>query len=113
MKYLIVYKCNEGVTQYIVNCLIFSTVFILVFTFKEFVVRDSTRFCDIHLLEDALFFDFQVVGKVPHLVSQLRTEKTNGEFILRFTELMQCLMQLHPGYPDLYEPVLEALKVTG
>jgi len=57
--------------------------------------------------------NLQIVGKVPHLVSQLRTEKSSNEFLLRFAELMHCLMQLHPGYPDLYEPVLEALKVKG
>ena len=26
-------------------------------------------------------------------------------------ELMHCLMQLHPGFPDLYDPILEAIKV--
>ncbi len=45
---------------------------------------------------------------------RLKAEKSpsSQECNQKIAELVYCLMYQHAGYPDLYEHVLEALKVT-
>ena len=56
---------------------------------------------------------FQVVQDVPLVINKLR--KTNSkdsiDFLVKFAELIHTLIYLHPGFPDLYDPVLTALEV--
>jgi len=54
------------------------------------------------------------VGSVPDLVSSLRQQDTRmSSWLLdSVVELVDCLMFQHPGFPDLYEPVVDALKVS-
>jgi len=56
----------------------------------------------------------QIVGSVPDLVSNLRHQDTRASSCLldSIVELVDCLMFQHPGFPDLYEPVVDALKVS-
>ena len=65
-----------------------------------------------------LFFDLQpalsqVVPHVVHLVDSLRTDglSTSKAFLLQFTELIHCMMYQYSGFPDLYDHILEAIKV--
>ncbi|CAN8006116.1 unnamed protein product [Ixodes hexagonus] len=51
----------------------------------------------------------QVVPHVPLLVELLKKEK-NEDSILEVASLSQTLMYLHSGFPDLYDPVLDAIK---
>lgn len=38
--------------------------------------------------------------------------KTENETVLKqLSDLLHCCFFLHAGYPDLYDPILEALKV--
>jgi hypothetical protein len=37
--------------------------------------------------------------------------ESNRRFCLQLVELLHCLMQAFPGFPDLYEPVLVLLQV--
>jgi len=55
----------------------------------------------------------QVVVYVPDVVSSLRQQDTKASLSLldSLVELIDCLMFQHPGFPDLYEPVVDALKV--
>jgi len=57
----------------------------------------------------------QIVGSVPDLVSNLRQQdtKASSRLLDSVVELVDCLMFQHPGFPDLYEPVVDALKVRG
>ncbi|KAM4810135.1 ubiquitin carboxyl-terminal hydrolase 38 isoform 1-T2 [Rhinophrynus dorsalis] len=52
---------------------------------------------------------------VPHVVNLVRSFKSDGlpsstAFLAQFTELMHCMIYHYSGFPDLYEPILEALK---
>ena len=55
----------------------------------------------------------QIVRSVPDLVSNLCQQDTRASSWLldSIVELVDCLMFQHPGFPDLYEPVVDALKV--
>ncbi|XP_044157722.1 ubiquitin carboxyl-terminal hydrolase 38 isoform X1 [Bufo gargarizans] len=52
---------------------------------------------------------------VPHVVNLFQSFKTDGlpsstAFLIQFSELMHCMIYHYSGFPDLYEPILEALK---
>uniref|UniRef100_A0A6I8SDB7 Ubiquitin-specific peptidase 38 n=1 Tax=Xenopus tropicalis TaxID=8364 RepID=A0A6I8SDB7_XENTR len=52
---------------------------------------------------------------VPHVVSLVQSFKNDGlptitTFLAQFAELMHCMIYHFSGFPDLYEPILEALK---
>lgn len=51
----------------------------------------------------------KVVPDVPELVKLLKKEK-NDDAALEVASLSQTLMYVHSGFPDLYDPVLDALK---
>lgn len=55
----------------------------------------------------------QVVPHVVHLVQSLRTDGllNSKAFLLQFTELIHCMMYQYSGFPDLYDHILEAIKV--
>ncbi|XP_038055515.1 ubiquitin carboxyl-terminal hydrolase 38-like [Patiria miniata] len=54
----------------------------------------------------------KIVAHVPELMKRLKTENSasSQDCTQKVAELMYCLMYHHAGYPDLYEPVLDALK---
>lgn len=52
---------------------------------------------------------------VPHVVHLVHSFKSNGlpsskAFLVQLTELIHCMMYHYSGFPDLYEPILEAIK---
>lgn len=52
---------------------------------------------------------------VPHVVNLVQSFKRDGlpsssAFLVQFSELMHCMIYHYSGFPDLYEPILEALK---
>uniref|UniRef100_A0A4W4EI31 Ubiquitin carboxyl-terminal hydrolase n=1 Tax=Electrophorus electricus TaxID=8005 RepID=A0A4W4EI31_ELEEL len=52
---------------------------------------------------------------VPHVVPLVRSLQadglhTSGAFLLQFSELVHCMMSQYSGFPDLYDPILEAIK---
>ncbi|XP_076996055.1 ubiquitin carboxyl-terminal hydrolase 38 isoform X2 [Tamandua tetradactyla] len=52
---------------------------------------------------------------VPHVVHLVHSFKSDGQpsstaFLVQLTELIHCMMYHYSGFPDLYEPVLEAIK---
>ncbi|GAB5570479.1 ubiquitin carboxyl-terminal hydrolase 35 [Prionailurus iriomotensis] len=52
---------------------------------------------------------------VPHVVNLVHSFKSDGlpsstAFLVQLTELIQCMMYHYSGFPDLYEPILEAIK---
>ncbi|XP_004471983.2 ubiquitin carboxyl-terminal hydrolase 38 [Dasypus novemcinctus] len=52
---------------------------------------------------------------VPHVVNLVHSFKTDGlpsstAFLVQLTELIHCMMYHYSGFPDLYEPILEAIK---
>ena len=56
-------------------------------------------------------YTVQVVQDVPSLIVRLKKNKDSVDFLVRFAELIYTFMYLHPGFPDLYDPVLTALEV--
>ncbi|EPY79070.1 ubiquitin carboxyl-terminal hydrolase 38 [Camelus ferus] len=53
---------------------------------------------------------------VPHVVNLVHSFKSDGlpsstAFLVQLTELIHCMMYHYSGFPDLYEPILEAVKV--
>ncbi|XP_022098949.1 ubiquitin carboxyl-terminal hydrolase 38-like isoform X2 [Acanthaster planci] len=54
----------------------------------------------------------KIVAHVPELMKRLKSENTpsSQDCSQKVAELVYCLMYHHAGYPDLYEPVLDALK---
>ena len=53
---------------------------------------------------------------VPHVVNLVHSFKSDGlpsstAFLVQLTELIHCMMYHYSGFPDLYEPILEAIKV--
>ncbi|XP_035682520.1 ubiquitin carboxyl-terminal hydrolase 38-like [Branchiostoma floridae] len=54
----------------------------------------------------------QIIGLVPEMIVFLKKEDTTSslECMGRLAELVHCLIYHHSGFPDLYEPVLDALK---
>lgn len=57
----------------------------------------------------------QVVPHVVHLVQSLRSDglPNSKTFLLQFTELIHCMMYQYSGFPDLYDNILEAIKVKS
>lgn len=60
-----------------------------------------------------LCFPIQIV---PHVVSLVHSFKRDGlpsstAFLMQLTELIHCMMYHYSGFPELYEPILEAIKV--
>uniref|UniRef100_A0A8C6CP74 Ubiquitin specific peptidase 38 n=1 Tax=Moschus moschiferus TaxID=68415 RepID=A0A8C6CP74_MOSMO len=52
---------------------------------------------------------------VPHVVNLVHSFKSDGlpsstAFLVQLTELIHCMMYHYSGFPDLYEPILEAVK---
>ncbi|KAM4810868.1 ubiquitin carboxyl-terminal hydrolase 38 [Urocitellus parryii] len=52
---------------------------------------------------------------VPHVVNLVHSFKNDGlpsstTFLVQLTELIHCMMYHYSGFPDLYEPILEAIK---
>ncbi|XP_062429912.1 ubiquitin carboxyl-terminal hydrolase 38 isoform X3 [Rhea pennata] len=52
---------------------------------------------------------------VPHVVSLVHSFKRDGlpsstAFLMQLTELIHCMMYHYSGFPELYEPILEAIK---
>ncbi|XP_059553929.1 ubiquitin carboxyl-terminal hydrolase 38 isoform X3 [Myotis daubentonii] len=52
---------------------------------------------------------------VPHVVSLVHSLRSDGlpsstAFLVQLTELIHCMMYHYSGFPDLYEPILEAIK---
>ena len=51
---------------------------------------------------------------MPDIMRQLKDEHCEKaqHYFIRSVELLHCLMQLHEGFPDLYDPILEVVKVS-
>ncbi|XP_066488004.1 ubiquitin carboxyl-terminal hydrolase 38 [Tiliqua scincoides] len=52
---------------------------------------------------------------VPHVVELVKSFKSNGlpsstPFLEQLSELIHCMMYHYSGFPELYEPILEAIK---
>ncbi|XP_008841665.1 ubiquitin carboxyl-terminal hydrolase 38 [Nannospalax galili] len=52
---------------------------------------------------------------VPHVVNLVHSLKSDGlpsstAFLVQLAELIHCMMYHYSGFPDLYEPILEAVK---
>lgn len=52
---------------------------------------------------------------VPHVVKLVKSFKNNGlpssaPFLEQLSELIHCMMYHYSGFPELYEPILEAIK---
>lgn len=52
---------------------------------------------------------------VPHVANLVHTFKNDGlptssAFLVQLTELIHCMMYHYSGFPDLYDPILEAIK---
>lgn len=53
---------------------------------------------------------------VPHVVTLVQSLKNDGlpnskTFLLQFAELIHCMMYQYSGFPDLYDSILESIKV--
>lgn len=53
----------------------------------------------------------QILPHLPLLVKELWRQK-NGDMLQELASLSYTMMYLHSGFPDLYDPVLDALKVS-
>lgn len=54
---------------------------------------------------------------VPHVVPLVQSLKSDGlpnsrALLLQFTELIHCMMYQYSGFPDMYDSILEAIKVS-
>ena len=51
--------------------------------------------------------------EVPATVTIIRREGgvASANCLDQFAELLHCLMALYPGFPDLYDKVVDAIKV--
>ncbi|KAM6148007.1 ubiquitin carboxyl-terminal hydrolase 38 isoform 2-T2 [Erethizon dorsatum] len=70
-------------------------------------VQKFTILIDVTLLKIELI--------VPHVLNLVQSFKSNGQpsstaFLVQLTELIHCMMYHYSGFPDLYEPILEAIK---
>lgn len=56
----------------------------------------------------------QLLPHIPPMVASLLKEDSNsGSSCLdQLAELVHCMVFRFPGFPDLYEPVMEAIKVS-
>ncbi|KAK3099789.1 hypothetical protein FSP39_009652 [Pinctada imbricata] len=54
----------------------------------------------------------KVLPMIPGIVETLRADNSerNTSCLQRLASLLHCCMFLHAGYPDLYDPILEAVK---
>lgn len=55
---------------------------------------------------------------VPHVVPLVQSLKSDGlpnsrALLLQFTELIHCMMYQYSGFPDMYDSILEAIRVSG
>lgn len=52
---------------------------------------------------------------IPAMVASLVKEDSNSgtSCLEQLAELVHCMVFRFPGFPDLYEPVMEAIKVSG
>lgn len=57
---------------------------------------------------------FQLLPQIPQLISSLtREESGSGRgCLVQLSQLIHCLIFRFSGFPDIYEPVLGALKVS-
>ena len=62
---------------------------------------------------DCCISTLKVVERVPSLVAVLKNEQTESSqsTLSALAELMYTLIYQHSGFPELYEPVLDALQV--
>ncbi|KAM6429065.1 ubiquitin carboxyl-terminal hydrolase 38 isoform 2-T2 [Rhynochetos jubatus] len=65
------------------------------------------------ILIDVTLLKIELV--VPHVVSLVHSFKRDGlpsstVFLMQLTELIHCMMYHYSGFPELYEPILEAVK---
>lgn len=70
-------------------------------------VQKFTILIDVTLLKIELI--------VPHVVNLVHSFRSDGlpsstAFLVQLTELVHCMMYHYSGFPDLYEPILEAVK---
>lgn len=82
-------------------------------TVKLFVKQKNLKKCNCCL---TLFFFFFPIQIVPHVVSLVQSFKRDGlpsstAFLMQLSELIHCMMYHYSGFPELYEPILEAIKV--
>ena len=61
-----------------------------------------------------LSYNLQICAKVPSTVAQLKRENKPDSIrsLHQLAELMHCLIALHPGFPELYDPIMDAIKVV-
>lgn len=66
-------------------------------------------------LELAHPFLLQLLPHIPPMVASLVKEDSNSgtSCLEQLAELVHCMVFRFPGFPDLYEPVMEAIKVSG
>ena len=59
--------------------------------------------------------DFQILPMVPKIVGLLKGDNTphSDNMMSRLAELLHIMMYLHAGFPELYDPVFECIKVTN
>lgn len=56
----------------------------------------------------------QLLPHIPPMVASLVKEDSNSgtSCLEQLAELVHCMVFRFPGFPDLYEPVMEAIKVS-
>lgn len=56
----------------------------------------------------------QLLPHIPRMVASLVKEDSNSgtSCLEQLSELVHCMVFRFPGFPDLYEPVMEAIKVS-
>jgi len=58
---------------------------------------------------------FQLLHELPSTISRLYNEQRCGRvsacILPQLVELLHCLMFMHPGFPELYRPVVAAINV--
>ncbi|XP_021103359.1 ubiquitin carboxyl-terminal hydrolase 38 isoform X2 [Heterocephalus glaber] len=70
-------------------------------------VQKFTILIDVTLLKIEL-----IVAHVLNLVQSFKSDglPSSTAFLVQLTELIHCMMYHYSGFPDLYEPILEAIK---
>lgn len=60
-------------------------------------------------------FLLQLLPHIPPMVASLVKEDSNSgtSCLEQLAELVHCMVFRFPGFPDLYEPVVEAIKVSA
>lgn len=56
----------------------------------------------------------QLLPHIPPMVASLLKEDSNSgaSCLEQLAELVHCMVFRFPGFPDLYEPIMEAIKVS-